>query len=200
MYTKRDALLDIFEIENVADKLSKAKFRNVTFDALLQGMSKSTYTLSTELEVSPATAVSVVRYLFPDKPKDNSKVCGFLLTKYGYKSCSKCTEIKLIEDFSKNASKPSGYNTYCKQCYTVSTRDYQREYQKTRKALKLARVPSWADLGKIQEIYSNCPVGYHVDHIVPLQGKLVSGLHVENNLQYLRAEENLKKSNKYEIG
>lgn len=67
------------------------------------------------------------------------------------------------------------------------------------RALKKQRVPNWSDFNEIKEFYKNTPKGYHVDHIIPLNGKYVSGLHVINNLQYLSREDNIRKSNKFII-
>ena len=86
------------------------------------------------------------------------------------------------------------------------SKGYQRKYRKTHaKSLlakcrneqlaKLNATPRWSDLEKIKKIYINCPKGYHVDHIYPIQSEVVCGLHVSWNLQYLTSEENLRKGN-----
>jgi hypothetical protein len=57
--------------------------------------------------------------------------------------------------------------------------------------------PKWADLKVIEDFYKNRPEGFHVDHIIPLKGKNICGLHVIENLQYLSEEDNLKKHNRF---
>ena len=71
---------------------------------------------------------------------------------------------------------------------------------------KMQRTVGWADLEAIGELYDQAShltattgIKHHVDHIIPLQGKLVSGLHVETNLQILTASENCSKGNTYRI-
>lgn len=75
---------------------------------------------------------------------------------------------------------------------------------KRKKNVKIA-MPSWANQFYIKEIYSLARhrsevLGYewHVDHIIPLKGKTVCGLHVETNLQVIPAIDNMRKHNKYD--
>ena len=64
-----------------------------------------------------------------------------------------------------------------------------------RYAAKIKATPIWANRNEIRRFYENRPNGFHVDHIIPLKGKTVCGLHILENLQYLPALENCKKGN-----
>lgn len=76
-----------------------------------------------------------------------------------------------------------------------------------RRAAKLQRTPFWdPDTHLIPQLYQVAAMytresgqPWHVDHILPLQGKKVSGLHVYANLRVIPGEENIKKSNKYDV-
>lgn len=107
------------------------------------------------------------------------------------KYCACCKQVKSIEDFGKNAGKGLGLRAECGNCHTYNTKAQKVEIR--------MRTPSWANISSIHLFYANCPKGMHVDHIIPLRGTIVSGLHTLENLQYLSAEDNLAKSNSYSI-
>lgn len=84
-------------------------------------------------------------------------------------------------------------------------RAWSRKKNKRRDDAERKQTPKWADQKKICAIYRECRerskttgVPHHVDHIFPLRGGLVCGLHVENNLTIVPAADNLKKGARHE--
>lgn len=96
-------------------------------------------------------------------------------------------------------------------------RQRQRNYKKKNRAIcnsdtakykadKIQRTPKWLtkfDLDYIRHLYIQAKelesldgIKRHVDHIIPLRGKNVSGLHVPWNLEIITAEENIRKGNR----
>jgi len=71
-------------------------------------------------------------------------------------------------------------------------------------AAKMRATPAWADRAAIEAIYIDAArlpretgIRYEVDHIYPLQGATVCGLHIACNLQILTKVENIRKHNKF---
>jgi hypothetical protein len=94
------------------------------------------------------------------------------------------------------------YNRWARENYSkVLARNVKRH------ADKLQRTPAWLtaeDLFAIEMTYMHAQalteltgIPHEVDHILPLRGKFVSGLHVPRNLQVLPAIENQRKTNKW---
>lgn len=113
------------------------------------------------------------------------------------------------------AERPSEAVAYNRQ-YRLDNPEYQADWRRANhgrakaylaryRAAKLAATPLWADLRKIQEIYQQASdasasdgLVYEVDHIVPLQGVGVCGLHVHWNLRVITQSANRKKGNRWD--
>lgn len=82
----------------------------------------------------------------------------------------------------------------------------QRQRRARRRAAERLRAPAWADREAIKAVYIRAQqvsaatgIPHHVDHYYPLCGRLVSGLHVAENLQILTASDNMSKHNRFEV-
>lgn len=106
--------------------------------------------------------------------------------------------------YESNKDRKNKYSSKYKRLNKSKINNIAAKYR----AAKLQATPSWLtkeQLGKIEEFYilaqemawlNQDGKPFHVDHIVPLQGVEVCGLHVPWNLQLLTESLNCSKSNK----
>lgn len=145
-----------------------------------------------------------------DKPKSVSYQ-SYLLYLYNHKQCYKCTNVLPHSSFFTDKQRWDKLTYYCKSCNKQYRKDNIENIRLIKKKYKnsiLSNTPKWLTEAMLNEI--NCMYKeaqrltkvtgeqYDVDHIVPLKGATVCGLHVPWNLQVLKHTDNMRKSNKYE--
>ena len=133
------------------------------------------------------------------------------------KKCSSCQKELSLLSFHKDRSRKDGYDNKCKSCTSIKNNKWGQENKglslakarlKEIRKMKGKHIPDWLtdyDILAMKCIYqvaamrnANSDIRWSVDHIIPLNGKTVSGLHVPSNLQVIPLSENLSKGRKYE--
>jgi len=133
-----------------------------------------------------------------DFHKDSSKKDGFRST------CKSCKSVVDRVYRQNNQDKVKG----CQSKYYENNKELFFNHNSKRRAKSRNATPSWlsseqkAHMKRTHKlrllIEEATGVKYHVDHIVPLNGKSICGLNVPWNLEVIQAKENLSKSNKFE--
>ncbi len=138
---------------------------------------------------------------------------GHVSERYICRVCCWCGEIKAAINRQKASRKK--YMTQWRAENRDKCRNYSSAWDsrhsvkklaatKAYKNRKLNRTPPWANLKKIECIYQLAAWAskftdepLDVDHIMPMHGKNISGLHTHNNLQILKRSENRSKGNQW---
>jgi hypothetical protein len=135
--------------------------------------------------------------------------------------CKSCHKAYAREHYQANKEKHNANTKAWRHAHPESDRKWSRERQSKRRkenahlvnAATAARksyikqaTPAWANKFFITEAYHLAKLRekmlggkWQVDHIIPLRGKIVSGLHVEHNLQVIPAQLNLTKHARFTV-
>ena len=104
---------------------------------------------------------------------------------------------------ARNPDKVKEYNKKAGQKWASNNKGKRQASIRARQLAKKDRTPSWVDKKELEKFYMESArltketgIVHEVDHVVPLQGETVSGLHVPWNLQILTQSENRSKGNK----
>ena len=161
-----------------------------------------------------AKAQGLTRY-FTGKPCVHGHVDERLVVN---KTCITCAAISSEKSKTKKPQKYHELRKDWRQSNPEKSAAYSRKYvnkNKSKRNLWTAnyrqckddRMPAWLNSGQIAEmegVYEYCSalrsagLDYHVDHVVPLRGKIVSGLHVPWNLQVISGADNVRKGNRFD--
>ncbi len=178
--------------KDIADNIKK-----LLFDALVQGKNVRQY-LSINLDIAYASTKKLSDDIF-GAFDSTIRFKTRVLNTFNTKQCGKCSDILDKSFFDINNSRPDKLQTICKFCKSTwihNNKAYYANLASNRRNQKIAIYYKQ----ELLDFYRKCPIGYEVDHIVPITNDIICGLHVPWNLQYLPWQENRSKSNKFIAG
>lgn len=120
---------------------------------------------------------------------------------YSTKFCKSCLETLSLKQFYLLTNRKSGrqwYSRFCRACENAKSSDRSARLRK--------QTPAWANRKEIRRVYQEAKLlsrrtgeKMSVDHIIPIKGKYVCGLHVEYNLRIItKLQNSIKHNNVYE--
>jgi len=129
------------------------------------------------------------------------------LTKARAKAWAEANPDRRQEILAKNREEHREERNAYNRAWFAENSDKRAAYEAKRRATLLQRTPQWLtedDLWMIEQAYDLAKARtemlgfeWHVDHVVPLQGKRVSGLHTPSNLAVIPGAENCRKNSRF---
>ena len=135
------------------------------------------------------------------------KECRIVTCAISYSKTSKAQLQKRNELTKKWKEANSEKQKQTARTWSLNNQARRTHLERKREIAKLQRTPKWTtiedseyilclyQLAAMRSKYSDQK--WHVDHVIPLQGKTVSGFHIPSNLQVIPAIDNLRKNNRY---
>ena len=121
-----------------------------------------------------------------------------------YKKYNKDNKVEANKKSREYYNKHKDRLAVLKKDYTKDNLAHFNSYNALRRANKIKATPSWADHDAVKRLYivsrfmkDKLGENYHVDHMIPLNGENICGLHCETNLQLMPALENMSKGNSF---
>lgn len=166
--------------------------KNHIFVAVVKDKNLRQY-IAEQLNISYCKTKKIVDNVF-EKSATTVRFKTRVLNTFKVKNCYKCNKIYKLDYFDNNITRSDKKQSLCIFCKSEWINDNKSYYSAIKHNQKISKY----FYSEILNIYNNCPPGNEVDHIIPLNGSNICGLHVPWNMQYLPWKENRKKSNKIE--
>ena len=158
---------------------------------------KAEYDRKRRAEKREEIAAAKRAYYLANKDKENARVQAWVET-----NRDRSNEIKQAWKVRNPDAEATPRHRERRAAYMRRYRVFRPETHRLNTSLRRRGVshatPPWASRAALRAVYVRArQEGLHVDHVIPLRGANVCGLHVDSNLQLLPPTENRRKGNRY---